>query len=40
MSSIDINQLQQQIDNWIESTGVGYHSKLTSCAILAEETVG
>ena len=32
-----IQQAQQQVDQWIKSTGVRYFSELTNMAILAEE---
>ena len=32
-----IKQAQEQIDNWIKTTGVRYFSELTNMAILTEE---
>jgi NTP pyrophosphatase (non-canonical NTP hydrolase) len=32
-----IQQAQQQVDNWITTTGVRYFSELTNMAILTEE---
>lgn len=32
-----INEVQQQVDNWINSFGVRYFSELTNMAILTEE---
>ena len=34
---ISIRQAQQQIDEWIKTTGVRYFSELTNMAILTEE---
>jgi NTP pyrophosphatase (non-canonical NTP hydrolase) len=34
---ISIRQLQQQIDEWVRTTGVRYFSELTNMAILTEE---
>ena len=34
---ISIRQAQQQIDEWIKTTGAGYFSELTNMAILTEE---
>lgn len=33
-----INEAQQQVDEWIRTTGVRYFSELTNMAILTEET--
>ncbi|MES1215005.1 MAG: nucleotide pyrophosphohydrolase [Bacteroidota bacterium] len=33
-----INEAQQQVDQWIKTTGVRYFSELTNMAILTEET--
>ena len=35
---ISIRQAQQQVDEWINTTGVRYFSELTNMAILTEET--
>ena len=32
-----ISEAQQQVDNWIKTTGVRYFSELTNMAILTEE---
>ena len=32
-----INEAQQQVDNWIKTTGVRYFSELTNLGILMEE---
>lgn len=32
-----IKEAQQQVDNWIQTTGVRYFSELTNMAILTEE---
>ncbi len=37
MQSITIKEAQQQVDEWIKTTGVRYFSELTNTAILAEE---
>lgn len=34
---LTIEQLQQQVDDWIKTTGVRYFSELTNMAILTEE---
>lgn len=34
---LTIEQLQAQVDNWINTTGVRYFSELTNMAILTEE---
>jgi NTP pyrophosphatase (non-canonical NTP hydrolase) len=33
-----LNEAQQQVDQWIKTTGVRYFSELTNMAILTEET--
>ncbi|MCW3118825.1 MAG: nucleotide pyrophosphohydrolase [Chitinophagaceae bacterium] len=33
-----IKEAQQQVDQWIKTTGIRYFSELTNMAILAEET--
>jgi NTP pyrophosphatase (non-canonical NTP hydrolase) len=35
--SMTIQQAQQQVDGWIQTTGVRYFSELTNMAILTEE---
>ena len=35
---ISIAEAQQQVDEWIKTTGVRYFSELTNMAILTEET--
>jgi NTP pyrophosphatase (non-canonical NTP hydrolase) len=37
MSDITLNQAQQQVDNWINTTGVRYFNELTNLGILMEE---
>lgn len=37
MTELTLNQAQQQIDNWIRTTGVRYFSELTNLGILMEE---
>jgi NTP pyrophosphatase (non-canonical NTP hydrolase) len=37
IKEITISAAQQQIDDWIKSTGVRYFSELTNMAILTEE---
>ena len=37
MSDITIAEMQQQVDEWITTTGVRYFSELTNMAILTEE---
>ncbi len=37
MPEISIRQAQQEIDEWIKTTGAGYFSELTNMAILTEE---
>ena len=32
-----LQEAQQEVDKWIQSTGAGYFSELTNMAILAEE---
>lgn len=34
---MEINQLQKQVDDWIQEYGVRYFSELTNMAILTEE---
>ena len=36
-SPVTIQEAQQQVDEWIKTTGVRYFSELTNMAILAEE---
>lgn len=33
-----LNQLQKEVDNWIQTIGVRYYSELTNLGILMEET--
>jgi NTP pyrophosphatase (non-canonical NTP hydrolase) len=35
--NISLAEVQQQIDNWIRTTGVRYFSELTNMAVLTEE---
>ncbi len=35
---ITLNQAQQQVDDWIRTTGVRYFNELTNLGILMEET--
>jgi NTP pyrophosphatase (non-canonical NTP hydrolase) len=37
MTELTLNQTQQEVDNWIRSTGVRYFSELTNLGILMEE---
>ncbi|MEO6404147.1 MAG: nucleotide pyrophosphohydrolase [Ferruginibacter sp.] len=37
MNEITINQAQQDVDNWIKTTGVRYFNELTNLGILMEE---
>jgi NTP pyrophosphatase (non-canonical NTP hydrolase) len=37
MNDITIAEMQQQVDEWITTTGVRYFSELTNMAILTEE---
>lgn len=37
MSDLSLNQIQQNVDAWINTTGVRYFSELTNMAILTEE---
>lgn len=37
MADITIREAQQQVDNWITTTGVRYFSELTNLGILMEE---
>ncbi len=37
MSDITLAEMQQQVDEWITTTGVRYFSELTNMAILTEE---
>ncbi len=34
---MQLNELQKEVDNWINSTGVRYFNELTNTAILMEE---
>src|SRR4051812_42267497 len=38
MEALTILQAQQQVDEWIKTTGVRYFSELTNLGILMEET--
>ncbi len=35
--NISLAEVQQQVDNWIKTTGVRYFSELTNMAVLTEE---
>ncbi len=35
--NISLAEVQQQVDNWIRTTGVRYFSELTNMAVLTEE---
>ena len=35
--SMGLNELQEQVDSWIQTVGVRYFSELTNMAILTEE---
>ena len=37
MSEITLAEVQQQVDEWITTTGVRYFSELTNMAVLTEE---
>ena len=37
MSELTLNQVQQDVDRWIKTTGVKYFSELTNLGILMEE---
>lgn len=37
MKDITLSEVQQQVDEWITTTGVRYFSELTNMAILTEE---
>lgn len=37
MEDLTINQLQENVDKWIQTIGVRYFSELTNLAILTEE---
>ena len=37
MAEITINEVQQQVDQWIKTVGVRYFSELTNLGILMEE---
>jgi NTP pyrophosphatase (non-canonical NTP hydrolase) len=37
MADITIREAQQQVDDWIKTTGVRYFSELTNMAMLTEE---
>ena len=37
MTELTLNQVQQDVDNWIKTTGVKYFSELTNLGILMEE---
>ena len=37
MNEITLNQAQQQVDQWIKTTGIRYFNELTNLGILMEE---
>lgn len=37
MKDITLSEVQQQVDEWVNTTGVRYFSELTNMAILTEE---